>query len=185
MAAPEETRSFSEMCRAIGKGPAYARRLQLDLGLHVPGRNDGYSDEYVYFMERVVSLRTFNVAMTDILDLFVKERRILEMLRFHSLSTSPTWYLGTSPEPPDPDRRLLLTNFDLGFPISANGIQANLDFSEGEQELFEGSEMGEDVRQALVLYRKLLNKIQQRVHTETPVLLNALAWSKKAFDETD
>jgi hypothetical protein len=174
-------RTFFELCHAVGKGPAFVRKLQFELGLHMPGRDGGFSDAYVNFMEKLVALRTFDVPMMDILDLFVKEKRILEMLRFHTLTNSPTWYLDACVSPEHSETRLLLTGQDLGFPISGTAIQANLDFSDGSQELFKGEQMGEDVRVALALYRRLVEKIRSRVRSETPVLRNALAWSEHAL----
>jgi hypothetical protein len=174
-------RSFFDLCSALAKGPAFVRKIQMELMLHVPAREVGYTDAYVNFMEKLVALRTFDVPMTDILDLFVKEKRILEMLHVHTLTSSPTWYLDACTTLEHSERRLLLTGQDLGFAIHGGAIQSNLNFSEDNPELFEGRQMGEDVRVALVQYRKLLNKVRSRIKNESLVLRNALAWSEMAF----
>jgi hypothetical protein len=177
-------RSFFDLCSALGKGPAFVRKIQMELMLHVPAREVGYSDAYVNFMEKLVALRTFDVPMTDILDLFVKEKRILEMLHFHTLTASPTWYLDTCTTLEHSERRLLLTGQDLGFAVHGGAIQSNLNFSQDNPELFEGRQMGEDVRVALNQYRKLVEKVRSRIRNESAVLRNALAWSELAFPRT-
>lgn len=182
MTPREQKHSLSALCKALGKGPTYVRRLQRELKLHVPDAREGYSDAYLNFFEKLVALRTFNVPVSDIADLFVKERRILEMLHFHSLTDSPTWYLDACGAPTHSDAALLLTGHNLGSPVTARAIQANLDFSDRNRELFQGVEMGEDVRRALDLYVELLNRIRARIRTETIVLRNALAWSARAFE---
>jgi hypothetical protein len=174
--------TLNEFCRALGKPPPFLHPLQSGLGLHVPSRQEGYSPAYLAFMRKVIALRAFSVPMADIADVLRKERKILELLHVDSISDSPTWYLdacGCDDGPPD--NNLLLTGHNLGFPVTAESIQSNLDFRARDPELFKSHEMGEDIRRVLKLYLKLLEKIKERVDAERPILQNALAWSEQAF----
>ena len=122
----EEQLTFARLCEILGKAPFYITNLQRSLGVYVPLSEVGYSVAYVSFMEKVVALRTFNVPTSDIADVFTKEKRILELLKFDSLSTSPTWYLDACGRPNRSDEHLLLTGHALGFALHASAIQVNL-----------------------------------------------------------
>jgi hypothetical protein len=176
-----EQYTFSGLCEILGKTPFYISNLQRSLGLYIPSTAEGYSAAYVSFMEKVVALRTFNVPTSEIADLFSKEVRILELLKFDSLSDSPTWYLDACNAPNRSDEHLLLTGHALGFPLHAKAIQTNLDFGKRDDELFNGREMGEDVSRSLSVYAKLVSKVRNRVEKETPVLRNALFWGERVF----
>jgi len=176
-----ETYKYSRFCALLGKSGPYVRGLQRDLGLPVPPSGEEYTDSYLSFMETVVALRTFNVPTADIVDLFEKERKILQLLHFDSMEESTTWYMAPRNSNGHTENHLLLTGHDLGFPITSDAVQANLNFREKEPELFAGAEMGEDVRRVLRLYVERLLKIDERVRTETPVLEDALAWAERAF----
>jgi hypothetical protein len=174
--------TLNEFCRSLGKAPPLVHQIQTGLGLHIPRRDEGYSPAYLGFMQKVVSLRTFSVPVADIADLFEKEKKILELLHVDSIADSPTWYLDACGCDDGPaDNSLLLTGHNLGFPITAEVIQSNLDFRERDPELFTSREMGEDIRRVLKLYLKLLEKIKGKVETERPILEQALAWSAQAF----
>lgn len=169
--------TFSVLCENLGKAPGYVRALQLDLGLFVPGKPERYSPAYAAFLHRVVCLRAFSVPMDEISMAFGKEKKILELLHADTLSNSPTWYLdqcGISDT--FPERRLLLTGYDIGFPLSAETIQGHLDFGSRHAELFLRHEMGEDIRRVLVQYRRILDRMRGRVNSERPVLERALMW---------
>gem|GEM_PF-307476 len=172
---------YTHFCQLLGKSGPYIRGLQRDLGLPIRSGGKEYSDAYLRFMETVVALRTFNVPMNDISDLFEKEKKILQLLHFDSMEDSPTWYMAPRNSNGHTENHLLLTGQDLGFPITSDAVQANLNFREKEPELFAGTEMGEDVRRVLKLYVKRLCKIDERVRSETPVLEDALAWAEHAF----
>jgi hypothetical protein len=177
----EERFNFSGLCEVLGKRAFYVSKLQRALGLYIPSSEEGYSGAYICFMEKIVALRTFNVPTAEIVELFSKEKRILELLRFDSLGNSPTWYLDSCGSPQRAAERLLLTGYDIGFPVDSAAIQINLDFGKRDGELFDGHEMGEDVSRALSLYNKLVMRVRSRVEQETPVLRNALFWGERAF----
>jgi len=177
-----ETQSFHQMCKLLGKGPGYIRRLQLHLKLYMPSKQEGYSVAYMSFMEKAVSLRAFSVPLDDIADLLQKEKKILELLHVDSMTNSPAWYLElNTSDGTRSDRHLLLTGYDLGFPVASDHIQSNLDFGIKDQELFTRQEMGEDIRHVMDLYLKQLEKVKKRVFLEKPLLERALFWSEEAF----
>ncbi|MCE9613516.1 MAG: hypothetical protein K8T26_04520 [Lentisphaerae bacterium] len=171
-----ETYSLSDLAVALGKSVPYLRNLQVQIKADVPRRPERYPEAYVHFMRRVVALRMFHVPADEIAELFQKEKKILEFLHFDAMSDSPLWYLTAGDGAVRTERHLLLTGQDLGFPVTSGAIQCNLDFRERSPELFDGREMGEDVRKVIDLYLKLLRKIDERVKAERPVLLDALAW---------
>lgn len=173
--------TFDELCEAVGRGPMYVRRLQRDLGLHIPSKPARYSSPYLVFVEKIVALRTLNVPLGDIQDLFSKEKKILEMLHFDSMTESPTWYVDACISPAHSPSHLLLTGYDLGFPVTSGQIQSNLDFRERDPELFADAEMGADVRHVLGLYRELVTKVRTRVERERTILISALSWAEQAF----
>ncbi len=181
MSYRENQFTFSELCTAIGKSSFFVSNVQRTLGLYIPPSGQKYSAAYVAFMEKVVALRTFNIPLTDIAELFNKEKRLLELLKCDALSDSPTWYLDGCGAPKRSNRHLLLTGYDLKFDMTSHSIQPNLDFGIRDGELFTGHEMGEDLSLAIKLYRKLEKKIRTRVEKETPVLKNALYWGARAF----
>ena len=117
--------------------------------------------------------------MGKIADLFTKEQIVLRLLKVDALGSSPTWYLDQCDNKGHKERRLLLTGYDVGFPIDSKVIQPNLDFGIRKKELFSGKEMGEDVRRAFDSYLRLLAKIMARVDHERPVLNQALQWAKE------
>lgn len=173
--------TFSEMCKICGKSQLYVRNLQKSMGLPIPDKDSRYSTSYLYFIQKVISLRTFSVPLEDILELFAKEKSILCLLKMDALSNSPTWYLDQCAANENSDCRLLLTGYNVGFPIAGGCVQVNLDFGKREKELFNSKEMGEDVQRALASYLKLLPKIKSRIIQEKPVLEQALKWGKEAL----
>ena len=80
--------------------------------------------------------------------------------------------------PSDPDRRLLLSNIDLGFPLPATELQIRLNFAASAPELFAGKEMGEDALGLISDYRTRLAPIGSTVASESRILRAALKWEK-------
>ncbi len=180
-AKPENTYSFSQMCRALGKSTRYVRPLQNAIDLHVPPKGELYPEAYATFMRKVVSLRAFSVPIADIKELLIKERKILEMLNLDSMSTSPIWFMSRGNPHVQSSNHLLLTGQDLGFDIAGGDVQCNLDYSPNEGELFDRREMGENIHHALQLYLEVLARVDKRVRSERAVLKNALSWAGDGF----
>lgn len=80
--------------------------------------------------------------------------------------------------PSDPDRRLLLSNIDLGFPLPATDLQIGLNFAATSPELFAGRDMGEDALRLLSDYRTRLAAIRSTVASESRILRAAIKWGK-------
>jgi hypothetical protein len=171
--------NLAEVCRRLGKAPAYLRHVQSALGLHVPKDGEGYSDAYVCFLQTVVALRTLGIPTDDIADLFDTEKKLLHLLRIDTLTHSPTWYLDQCGRPSVRENCLLLTNVDLGGAIGSGGVQIHLDFGQRKPELFSGSEMGEDARRILAAYLDKLDTLRDRARAEEPALRAALQWSRR------
>ncbi len=178
-----ETVTFAEVCQLLAKNAVYLSKLQQALGLYIPGRTEGYKRPYVCFLEKVVALRTFQIPLADIVGLFQKERRLLELMRFDALSDSPTWYLDACGMRAGKRQEdcLLLTEYCVGFVPEDRVYQQNLDFGTRADHLFEGSEMGEDVHRSLSLYRKQADALRRRIGKEIPVLQSALYWGQRFF----
>jgi len=184
MPSDTDNYTFNEMCAAVGKSRLYVRNLVRALGLPVTANGEGYSREYVRFVEKAVSLRAFTVSVQRIVDLLEIEKKILRLLHIDSLSTSAAWYLDGCCHETESPNCLLLTGYDIGFstdPEAPGHVQHHLDFNPRDPELFSGAEMGEDVRRVLEKYHGLVDDIRERVEKETPVLRDALAWAGDAF----
>jgi hypothetical protein len=181
--------SFAELCAMLGRESPYVHNLQRQLGLYIPGKGGSYSQSYLVFMEKIVSLRALHVPQDEILALFETEKKVLHLLHVDTLTLSPTWYLDACASgneddqhhnDPAPDR-LLLSGYRLGFRLDEGPVQPTLDFGQRETELFKGHEMGEDVRRVLQKYLGQLAEVRKRVQRERPVLENALLWVRKAM----
>ena len=173
--------TFPDLCLDCGKSQVYVRNLLASISLPLPAKDSRYSSAYARFIQTIIALRTFSVPLGEITDLFTKEQIVLRLLKVDALCTSSTWYLDQCDNKGHKERRLLLTGYDVGFPIDSKIIQPNLDFGVRKQELFSGREMGEDVRRALDSYLRLLSKIMARVDQEMPVLNQALQWADEAL----
>jgi hypothetical protein len=79
--------------------------------------------------------------------------------------------------PSDPDRRLLLSNIDLGFPLPATDLQIGLNFAASSPGLFAGRDMGEDALRLISDYRTRLTAIRSTVASESPILRAAIKWN--------
>ncbi len=171
--------TFPQLCRACGKSPVYVRNLQAGLGLPRPAGQERYSSAYAGFLGTVVALRAFGVPLDAIEELLASELAVLRLLKADALDASATWYLDQRDCKGHAERRLLLTGYDLGFPIGGQVIQPNLDFGARDPELFSGREMGEDVLLALDRYLQRLRTVTDRVRRERPVLARALRWARR------
>jgi len=169
-------RKFQEFCQLLGKSAPYVHNLQVKLGLYIPNKTEDYSDEYLAFMQTIITLRTFSIPLDDICQLFETEKKLLKLLKVDSLSHSKTWYLDACSLLPREGNRLLLTNYHMDHHIKSNAIQSNLDFGAKEAELFSGHEMGEDANRVYNVYVGQRDAVMERVKSETVILERALDW---------
>jgi len=115
--------TFSELCQTCGKSQVYVRNLLTSLGLPAPAKDSRYSSAYARFIQTIIALRTFSVPLGEIADLFAKEQIVLRLLKIDGLGVSPTWYLDQCDNNKGrKERRLLLTGYDVGFPIDSKVI---------------------------------------------------------------
>jgi hypothetical protein len=117
-----------------------------------------------------------NVSEENLIKLWQLEKKLLTLLHVDSIG-SPTWFLDSCGLTKNKQRRLLLTNYDIGMDLRAQVLQLGLNFTLASPELFDGKEMGEDAMRVLGQYLKLASRIQEQVSAEVPLLKNAARWA--------
>jgi hypothetical protein len=136
----------------------------------------GYSDAYVAFLRTVVHLRTLGIAEERLLRLWTLEKKLLQLN--HADSTgSKTWFLDSCGAITHRDRRLLLSNYDLGTAVLARALQLGLNFTKELPELFAGTDMGEDALRVLNEIIPLHSAIRADVAAELPHLRETVKWA--------
>jgi hypothetical protein len=169
--------TLSELSDRFGRPALWITRMRKRFGL--PALED-YPECYVAFLRKIRDLRNLGVSEEKLGDLWNLERKLIAILHLDLGGGEFSLIEGCSAEA-DPDRRLLLSNADLGVPLMARDVQAGLDFSAGRpKELFEGKAMGEDALRILREYRILLQEIRELVGRERKVLKDSLEWAKVA-----
>jgi hypothetical protein len=164
------------MAKALNRLSIYLSGLQARFELPVMD-GAGYSPAYLEFLRKVVHLRTLAVGEESIHDLWIIERKLLQLL--HADSTgSPTWFLDACGVSGNPQQRLLLSNYNLGVPVHARTLQLGLNFTAADRELFGGAEMGEDALRVLQDYRRLHRHIEKEIASELPQVRAAASWAK-------
>jgi hypothetical protein len=138
---------------------------------------EDYPECYDAFLRKVRDLRNLGVSEEKLGDLWDLERKLIDILHLDLGGGELSLIEGCSAEA-DPDRRLLLSNAELGVPLMARDLQAGLDFQLRPRELFEGRAMGEDALRILREYRGLLQEIRGTVSRESKVLKGSLQWAK-------
>lgn len=168
--------TLAQLVRALNRSNAEVAGLRSRFDLPVfPGA--GYPAPYLAFLRTVVQLRALNVSEDKLRDLWNLEKKLLQLLHVDSTG-SPTWFLDSCGAAPNPNRRLLLSNYELGVDIEGGGLQLGLDFAEATPELFTGEVMGEDALRILNDYRHLYAAIRNQVKLELPRIRAAMAWAK-------
>lgn len=164
------TYSIAYLCKAVERKQLYVQNIQRSLGLSV--RNDDrYTFGYISFMRKVMALLTVGVQQEKITELLELEKKILILLNIHTLTSSDTWYLDANCPPSD--RTLLLTGFKVDFPLDGS-VQPSLDFGGGEQEMFAGHEMGEDLMHILKTYTERKDRLLERATKKIPMIRKSL-----------
>ena len=139
---------------------------------------ESYPDGYEAFLRKVVHLRVLGVSEETLREFWAIEQKLIEVLHLDPQS-SPTWMVDACAFESDPDRRLLLSNIDLGFPLPATDLQIGLNFAAASPELFAGKEMGEDSLRLISDYRSRLTSIRSTVGLDLRVLKGAIKWGKE------
>jgi len=165
---------MKEIAEKLGRPVVWIAGVQKRFGLPVL---ESYSEGYESFLRKVIHLRVLGVSEESLREFWAVERKLIEVLHLDPQS-SPTWIVDACAFPSDPDRRLLLSNIDLGFPLPATDLQIGLDFSISSQDLFAGKDMGEDALKLLQDYRTRFAAIRLSVGSESKILRDALKWGQ-------
>jgi hypothetical protein len=168
-------KSMKLMAEGLGRPGVWVAGVQKRFGLPVL---ESYPEGYEAFLRKIVHLRVLGVSEETLREFWAVERKLIEVLHLDPQS-SPTWMVDACAFGADPDRRLLLSNIDLGFTLSAIDLQIGLNFAASSPELFAGKEMGEDALRLISDYRTRLTVIRSAVASESRILRAALKWGKK------
>ena len=169
--------TLGEMASALNRSTVYLHGLQSRFELPV-FTDAGYSRSYLAFLKTVVYLRTLGISEEALRDLWHIEKKLLQLLYVDSTG-SPTWFLDACSQASHPQRRLLLTNHDLGVEFPSGALQLGLNFSEKLPELFAGRDMGEDAMRVLQSYLQLCDRLRSDIKSELPVVLAAARLAKR------
>jgi hypothetical protein len=167
-------KSMKLMAERLGRPVVWVAGVQKRFGLPVL---ESYPEGYESFLRKILHLRVLGVSEETLREFWALERKLIEVLHLDPQS-SPTWMLDACAFLSDPDRRLLLSNIDLGFPLPATDLQIGLNFAATSPELFAGKEMGEDALRLVSNYRTRLAGIRSAVTSELTLLKGAIKWGK-------
>ena len=167
--------SLGDMAKAFNRFPVQLSTLQKQFALP-PMVGDGYSDAYLVFLRTVISLRSLNISDDAILDLWHLEKKLLQLLNADSTG-SATWFLDECGLTTHANRRLLLSNYDIGMSLDSQGVQPGLNFDKKPRELFAGTEMGEDAMRVLREILKNRAHILSDLAAELPHLRGTAKWA--------
>ena len=167
--------SLADMAGLLNRSTVYLSGLQNRFELPIC-EGATYLDSYQEFFRTVVFLRTFGVSEETLRDLWCLEKKLLTLLHVDSTG-SRTWFLDACGRTTHRERRLMLSNFDLGIPLDAREVQTGLDFSDRLPELFEGKAMGEDALRVLDECLKLEKSILNAVRAELSHVREAVKWA--------
>lgn len=168
------------MAKALNRSVVYLRGLQdrFELGT---AEGTTYPDCYLAFLRTVVFLRMLNVPEEALRELWHVEKKLLQLLHVDSTG-SPTWFLDACGQSTHPERRLLLSQHDMGIPLDTGAVQLGLDFTCTAPELFGSKEMGEDVIRVLGHYLRLHARIRDVASREASLAREAIRWSGRHLD---
>jgi hypothetical protein len=166
---------MKEIAERLGRPAVWISGIQKRFGLPVL---ESYSEGYECFLRKILYLRVLGVSEESLREFWGVERKLIEVLHLDTQS-SPTWMVDACSVAGDPDRRLLLSNIDLGFNLPSTSIQIGLNFAASSPELFAGKEMGEDALRLISDYRTRLAAIRSAAISESRILGDALKWGKE------
>ncbi|NQU40492.1 MAG: hypothetical protein HQ523_11110 [Lentisphaerae bacterium] len=166
--------NLTRLAKVVGKSVPYVITLQKKFEL--PAREQ-YSGGHGVLLKKLLYLSVCAVPLKEIKELLKSERRLLELLNVDSLHERQDWFESLCSMSAGPTR-LLLSGYDIGCTLTNTTVQAGLDFSARDRELFEDHEMGASALVGLQLYSKVVEGIQARMQLEIPVMRAALQWCR-------
>jgi hypothetical protein len=137
-----------------------------------------YSDAYLACLKTLVFLRTLGIAEDRLLRVWHLEKKLLQLLHVDSTG-SKTWFLDSCDAVTHRNRRLLLTNYDIGMAVPDRALQLGLNFATEMPELFAGEDMGEDALRVLNDIIPLQAAIRSDVVAELPHLSETVKWAAR------
>lgn len=167
--------TFGAMATALNRPTVYLSGLQTRFELPVLA-GPAYPDTYLACLRTLTALRTFGIPEETLRDLWHLEKKLLHLLHVDSTG-SRTWFLDSCGATTHPERRLLLSDYDLGVPLDAGEIQTGLNFADALPELFAGQEMGEDALRVLRECLEMRARIRTDVAAELPHVRAATKWA--------
>jgi hypothetical protein len=169
--------TLGDLARTLNRPAVYLAGLQARFELPVL-EGPAYGKAYSAFLQTLVFLRTLGISEETLLRLWQMEKKLLQILHADS-NGSATWFLDACGSITHRDRRLLLSNYDLGVPVPSKALQLGLNFAEKLPELFGGAEMGEDALRVLNEYISLYGQIRSDLAAEVPRLREAVKWAAR------
>jgi hypothetical protein len=162
----------SNLSQALCRTALWTSRQRKRFGLPVL---EDYPECYVAFLRKVRDLRNLGISEEKLGELWDLEKKLIAILHL-DLGGGGLYMIEGCTAEADPERRLLLSNADLGVPLMARDVQVGLDFQKRPIELFEETEMGEDALRLLGEYKALLKEVRETVGREEGVLKSSLKW---------
>ncbi len=175
--------TLADLAKHLNRPAVVVSGFQTRFGLPVL-QDSGYSEAYQAFLRTVVYLRTLGIAEERLLRLWRLEKKLLQLLHVDSTG-STTWFLDSCGAITRRDRRLLLTNYDIGIAVPAQALQLGLNFADKPPELFGGKEMGEDALRVLNEIIPLQAGIVADVAAEMPHLRETIGWANRVANRAD
>jgi hypothetical protein len=172
--------TINNLAKATGKSAQY---LMNHISRYKLTKTKNFSQGYATLFRKLIALSLCSVPLKEIEGLLSRERTLLALLKADSLTDAPTWFEDLCVSESG-STRLLLSGYDLGHSVTANGVQTALDFADREPELFSSREMGADVLRALRLYAEAHNGILKRLRSERKVLAASLKWARQVCRTT-
>jgi len=166
--------TLGEMAKALNRPAIVLTHLQKTFELPVL-EGTAYPPAYFALLRKLIHLQLLGIAERSLVELWKTEKHLLQLLHFDGVDSS-TWYLDECIRGRHVDRRLLLTNHDLGPEFSRQALQPHLDFAPRSRGLFSHKEVGDDVQRVLARYRELYTTLQTQAAAEAGQLRQALRW---------
>ena len=166
--------TLSQLSERLGRPALWISRMRKQFGLPVL---EDYPEYYETFLRKVRDLRNLGISDEKLVNLWNLERRLIDILHLDLGDGNLSHIQGCSVEA-DIERRLLLSNAELGVPLIARDLQTGLDFTSRPRELFEGKEMGEDALRSLGVYQIQLQEVMGISDGESKILKDSLKWAK-------